>query len=292
MKKVIILILLFTSNFVFSQDLLVTNKYDSIECKVVSTQNSFTIYKIYVDGIQQSRAINNKDVFKIDYNYYLTHSSKLNQVSKIQTKKNPKITSFNAGIGYTSLFDLYREDPALPTYGEYLRELRSSYSLHAEIQHSITKRIGLCFRYDFFKSKAQDNSLQFNYQGSTYYFQVEDEVTIHTLSPGLYYKMPVVTNLMNLNFFTAVDYNFFDNPTLINNISYDVYGQKLGMSFGTSYEYIVNESTAISVQFKFRTSKLDKATYVTNGTGKDEDLEGFDKININRFTIGLNICLK
>lgn len=292
MKKIFLLILLFTSKFLFSQDLVVTQKNDSIECKVVSAQNSFTIYKTYVAGIQQSRAINNKDVLKIDYNYYLTHPSKINRKVVIKSNKNPKTTSFNVGLGYTGLFDLYREDPALPTYGEYLKELSNSFSLHAEIQQSLTQKFGLSFRYDFFKSKAQDNALQFNYQGSTYYFQIEDEVTIHTLSPGLYYKFPLVPELMNINTFAAFDYNFFDNPTLINNVSYDVYGQKLGLSIGAAYEYIINESTAISIQFKYRTAKLDKATFVTNGQGKEEKLSGFDRININRFTIGLNLCLK
>ena len=286
MKKLFILFFLFVCNNLFSQDLIVTNNRDSIQCKIISQQGSFTLYKININGTIQSRALNNNSILKVETNYFVNDINNLNSTSK----KPLKETTFNVGIGYTMLFNLYDDDD--PDFKDFYRDLSNAVSLHAEVQHSFNEKIGLSLRYDYFKSNAVKNDYQFVYQFQTYIIDIKEEVSIHTLSPGLYYKIPVIEN-MNIKLFGSYDHNFFDDASKLNNSTFDVFGNKSGFSCGLGYENIIHNNIGLSFQVKYRACKLNKVTSVNSGgSGADMELFGFDRININRLTIGLNVSLK
>ena len=98
---------------------------------------------------------------------------------------------------------------------------------------------------------------------------------------------------MNIKLFASYDHNFFDNSSKINNDTYDLFGNKSGFSCGMGYEYLINEDVGVSFQLRYRASKLNKVTNVNStGSSSTYELYGFDKININRISVGLNICLK
>jgi len=292
MKKILLILILLISKGIYAQDLIVTKTNDSVNCKVVSQQGSFTLYKVLTANGPQSRAISNKDVVKIEYNFYssIPVQNPYNPRQAIAVK-TPNETSFNFGLGYTNLFKLFDVDD--PDFVDYYKDLSNAVSFHAEIQTSLKNKFGLSLRYDYYKSTAEKNNYPFVYQSQTYYFDLKDEVSIHTFSPGLYYKYPIKNNKENIKLFTSYDYNFFDNSSEINTTSYDLYGSKSGFSLGLGYEYFILKDIGLSLQLKYRACKLNKVTSVVGGgSGTEFELFGFDRININRLTIGLNVSLK
>lgn len=292
MKKYLLFIFIFISHSILAQDLLITKSNDSLNCKIVSEQGAFTLYKVLTTGGPQSRAISNKDILKIEFNYFSTVINKdISKSQYVAVSNSPNVTSFNFGLSFTSFLDLIKNDD--PDFESFYKDLSNGYSLHAEIQQSLKKRIGLSLRYDFFESNAEKNNYEFVYQNQTYLFDLKDEISIHTLSPGLYYNFPVVDNLMNIKVFASYDHNFFDYSSKINNETSDLFGNKSGFSCGMGYEYLINEDVGVSFQLRYRASKLNKVTNVNStGSSSTYELYGFDKININRISIGLNICLK
>lgn len=292
MKKYLLFIFIFISHSILAQDLLITKSNDSLNCKIVSQQGAFTLYKVLTTGGPQSRAISNKDILKIEFNYFSTVTTKdISKSQYVAVSNSPNVTSFNFGLSLTSFFDLIQNDN--PDFESYYKDLSNGYNLHAEIQQSLKKRIGLSLRYDFFKSDAVKNNYLYISQFQKYYVDIEDEIVIHTLSPGLYYNYPVVDNIMNIKLFASYDHNFFDNSSKINNDTYDLFGNKSGFSCGMGYEYLINEDVGVSFQLRYRASKLNKVTNVNStGSSSTYELYGFDKININRISVGLNICLK
>lgn len=285
MKKLLFILFIIFSNHLLAQDLIVTTTNDSINCKIISQEGSFTLYKINTSGGQQSRAIKNTSVSKVQQNFFSTY------ISSTDPKKPLKETSFNAGIGYTMLFKTFDVDDD-PDFKEFYRDLSNAISFHAEIQHSFNEKIGLSIRYDYFKSSAEKNDYKYVYQFQTYIMDIQEEVSLHTLSPGLYYKIPLIDD-MNIKLFGAYDHNFYDDAAKINNTTFDVFGNKSGLALGIGYENIINKNIGLSFQIKYRASKLNKITSVNgSGSGTDIELYGLDRININRLTLGLNISLK
>ncbi len=287
MKKLILILFVFISNNLFSQDLIITTTNDSINCKIISQEGTFTLYKINTASGQQSRAIKNTSVLKVQQNYFNLSITNINSIPK----KPVKETSFNAGIGYTMLFKTFDADDD-PDFKEFYRDLSNAISFHAEIQHSFNEKIGLSIRYDYFKSSAEMNDYKYVYQFQTYYMDILEEVSIHTLSPGLYYKIPLIDD-MNIKLFGAYDHNFYDDAVKINSTTFDVFGNKSGLALGIGYENIISKNIGLSFQIKYRASKLNKVTSVNgSGSGTDIELYGLDRININRLTLGLNISLR
>lgn len=285
MKKLILILSILFSNHLFAQDLIVTTTNDSINCKVGQQQGSFTLYKINTPEGIQSRAINNNSILKVQYNFY-TSNNKIVPAPK----KYINETSFNAGIGYTMLFKLFDVDDIY--FKDYYNDLSNGINLHAEIQRSFNPKLGLSLRYDYFKSSAEKNNYTFVSQSQNITADIHEEVTIHTLSPGLYYKIPLVED-MKIKLFGSYDHNFYDDAVKINSTTLDVFGNKSGLSLGIAYEKAINKNIDVSLQIKYRASKLNKITYV-NGSGNKTEIElyGFDRLNINRLTLGLNISLK
>lgn len=287
MKKLLFILFIIFSNHLLAQDLIVTTTNDSINCKIISEEGTFTLYKINTSGGQQSRAIKNTSVAKVNKNYFNVSTANISSAPK----KPIKETSFNAGIGYTMLFKTFDVDDD-PDFKEFYRDLSNAISFHAEIQHSFNEKIGLSIRYDYFKSSAEKNDYKFVYQFQTYIMDFQEEVSIHTLSPGLYYKIPLIDD-MNIKLFGAYDHNFYDDAAKINNTTFDVFGNKSGLALGIGYENIINKNIGLSFQIKYRASKLNKITSVNgSGSGTEIELYGLDRININRLTLGLNISLK
>ena len=98
---------------------------------------------------------------------------------------------------------------------------------------------------------------------------------------------------MKIKLFGSYDHNFYDESAKINGSTFNVFGNKSGLSFGVGYENTFKNNIGLSFQIKYRASKLNKITSVNPGGSSAEiELFGLDRININRLTLGLNISLK
>lgn len=278
--------LFINSKTAFSQDLLVTNTNDSINCIIDGTKGSFLMYKVLEDGKLLSKAIRSDNVTFSAKNYYKYDISK--QVV-IKEKINNK-TVFNVGFEYTNLYKLFEESKT-PELNSYLKDLSTNFSAHLGIQHLLTKRIGIGFRYTLYNSSAREDSMPIVNNNRIYYLNFKDDLTIHTFSPEIIFRTPIYKDFYFLKLSFGPDFNLYSNPYLINGNNYEINSSKFGYSFGVMNEFVLNNNIAIAVFARYSNAVINKIDYIENGNSSEIDLTGFEKININRYSIGASILL-
>lgn len=281
------MILLLTSKTTFSQDLLVTNTNDSINCIIDGPKGSFLLYKVLEEGKIVSKAIRIDNVTFSAKNYYKYDISK--QVT-LKNKINNR-TVFNVGFEYTNLYKFFDEGKT-PELNSYLKDLSTNYAAHLEIHYLLTKRIGIGFRYNLYNSSAREDSMPYVNYGSTYYLNFKDDLTIHTFSPEIIFRTPIYKDFYVLRLSLGPDFNLYSNPYSINGYDYEVKSTKYGYSFGVTNEFILSDNIGFTVFARYSNAIINKIDFIENGNSSEINLTGFEKININRYSIGASILIR
>lgn len=289
-KLTLLTIITILSNFsiAFAQDLLVTKSLDSINCKIEGTKGSFTIYKIIENGGLTTKAINADNILIVKYNYYAYKIENWDQAKN--PKSNKLRTSFNIGVDYTQLYK-FTNPIGVDEFDEYMEDLITAYSLHLEIQQTISKRFGLAFRYDLFSSNAIENEMPVKINNTTYYIQFKDDLTMHTFSPSLLFRTPVVNKFYHITVLTGLDYTIYKNPFRIDVDNYETSAKNFGFSIGLINEFTLNENFGLAINARYRNAIIDKVDFYSNGSTNEVELNGLEKINISRYSIGLSLMI-
>lgn len=297
MKKLIVIILfLFGAELCKSQDLILTTNNDSLNCQIIEKKGSFLIYKIKVEDAYQSRAVKEEFVLKYEVGYYLKNNK--NNASG-NSAKSEKVKNFNEGvfmvIGFnrSQLLELYANGTP-SELKDYANDLMNSISFNAEVDAFISKKFSLGLRYELYKSDASKNNLATAGPSNTYYFDLEEDLVIHTISPKLNFRTTFIDEKNPIILSAMVDYNILNNLFSIEEdggsykASGDMKGQKIGLSIAASYERVINNDLKIGFTTMFKTCSLDKVKI----NGVDQTLVGNNQLNINRLNIGVFLAFR
>lgn len=286
MRKLLILgILIFVSNSIFSQDLIVTNDGDSINCKItkVKTDNIFFTFK-HKDEIR-STLLPVSNIKTHQFDYFQTSEVPKDKIVGYANYQHFRI-AINGGYSYQTA----KVAESVPSdFKDYIRELKSGYHFGGDLTYYFTEPLGFGFKYYLFKSSnSLDNIYLEDADGNRTYGKMSDDLTISFIGPTFSTRLLSHDKknafLMNL----SLGYMGYSNDKVIID-KYKMTGSTMGLSFDIGYDIGLSENLSLGFQISFLTGTLFE--YDWNDGTKTETIKlekgEYESLNRIDFSVGL-----
>ena len=144
----IIALLILIANTIYSQDLIVTNDGDSINCKItkVKTDNIYFTFK-HKDEIR-STLLPKSSVKTHQFQYYQTSEVPKEKVVGYENYQHFRL-AVNGGYSYQTA----KVAENVPSdFKDYIKELKSGYHFGGDLTYYFTEPLGFGIKYYLFKS--------------------------------------------------------------------------------------------------------------------------------------------
>jgi len=286
MRRLLILAaIIFFSNSIFSQDLIVTNDGDSINCKItkVKTDNIYFTFK-HKDEIR-STLLPVSNIKTHQFDYFQTSEVPKEKVVGYENYQHFKI-AINGGYSYQTA----KVAESVPSdFKDYINELKSGYHFGGDLTYYFTEPLGFGFKYYLFKSSNSiDNIYLEDTDGNRTYGKMSDDLTISFIGPTFSTRLLSHDKknafLMNL----SLGYMGYSNYKVIVD-KYKMTGRTMGLSFDIGYDIGLSENLSLGFQISFLSGTLFEYDWNDGSTTETIDLEEGEYESLNRidFSVGL-----
>ncbi len=284
-KLLIVAVLIFVSNSIFSQDLIVTNDGDSINCKItkVKTDNIYFTFK-HKDEIR-STLLSVSNIKTHQFDYYQTSEVPKDKVVGYENYQHFRI-AINGGYSYQTA----KVAESVPSdFKDYISELKSGYHFGGELTYYFTEPLGFGLKYYLFKSSnSLDNIYLEDTDGNRTYGKMSDDLTISFIGPSFSTRLLSHDKknafLMNL----SLGYMGYSNDKVIID-KYKMTGSTMGLSFDIGYDIGLSENLSLGFQISYLTGTLFE--YDWNDGIKTETIKlekgEYESLNRIDFSVGL-----
>ncbi len=185
MKKIFtFLLFLTTAEFIYGQDLIITNKGDSLNCKITKIKPDYIYFTFKYDNSIRNTFLPVNDVVNYKKDFYSNPAFNLSENIKQEDFDKFEI-GFTGGLSFLTAKLSDQIDPQLRSYA---RELKSGYHYGGNLGIFWSETVGAGAKYSVFNSK---NERSFNIDNEV--LRVKDNITIQFIAPG------VVTRLYSAN---------------------------------------------------------------------------------------------
>jgi hypothetical protein len=286
MRKLLILaVLIFVSNSIFSQDLIVTNEGDSINCKItkVKTDNIYFTFK-HKDEIR-STLLPISSIKTYQFDYFQTSEVPKDKVVGYENYQHFRI-ALNGGYSYQTA----KVAESVPSdFKDYISELKSGYHFGGDLTYYFTEPLGFGFKYYLLKSSnSLDNIYLEDTDGNRTYGKMSDDLTISFVGPTFSTRLLSHDKknalLMNL----SLGYIGYSNDKIIID-EYKMTGSTMGLSFDIGYDIGLSENLSLGFQISFLSGTLFEYDWNDGSKTETIDLEEGEYESLNRidFSVGL-----
>lgn len=289
MKNTLILILLISmANSVFSQDLIVTNGGDTINCKItkVKTDNIYFTFK-HKDEIR-STLLPMSNVKRHQFNFFQTSEVPKEKVIRPENYQHFRI-AVNSGYSYQTA----KVAESVPSdFKDYIKKLKSGHHFGGDLTYYYTEPLGFGIKYYIFKSSNNlDNIYVEDSNGYRRYGKMSDDITISYIGPS--YSTRLINHdkskafLMNL----SLGYMGYSNDKVIID-NYKMTGSTMGLSFDIGYDIGLSKNLSLGFQLSFLTGTLFEYDWNDGTKTETINLEKGEYESLNRidFSVGLRFC--
>lgn len=281
------------SSLVSAQDLIVTAKNDSINCKIERDDFDFIYYTTQKDNQAISNKIKLSEVKNIRYNYNL---NKINE----QLTIGPTICLFkptwilraklNLGLSYLTAKTLSTDDKELD---KHLNGMKFGYQYGIGVYNFGVKSLGYGLTYKhYFNQNKNDEYLYIDSVNGNRIGELSDKVNINFYAISLINKTSFFHDKMDLYLGVSGGYLHYKN----NNIRLSemvITGNTFGIMYTVGVDYHLNYHFAVGADLNLLQATMRKYTYEINGTKITKSLDKSDYENISRidFSAGLRYYL-
>lgn len=281
----IIALLILIANTIYSQDLIVTNDGDSINCKItkVKTDNIYFTFK-HKDEIR-STLLPKSSVKTHQFQYYQTSEVPKEKVVGYENYQHFRL-AVNGGYSYQTA----KVAENVPSdFKDYIKELKSGYHFGGDLTYYFTEPLGFGIKYYLFKSSnSLDNIYVEDINGNRTYGKMSDDLTISFIGPTFSTRLLSHDKknafLMNL----SLGYMGYSNDKVIID-KYKMTGSTMGLSFDVGYDIGLSENLSLGFQISFLTGTLFE--YDWNDGTKTETIKlekgEYESLNRIDFSVGL-----
>lgn len=286
MKRILLLIVFsFIYLLSFSQDLIVTNEGDSINCKITKVKQDYIYFTFnYKDEIR------NTLISVSQVKNYKTGYFKQSEIPMDKIKIHGNYSRFRLAINGGYSYETAKISESVPTdFVNYAKDLKSGYHLGGDLTYFVAEQLGFGLRYYLFmSSNSMDNIYVDDINGNRRYGSMSDDIKIFFIGPAY------STRFLNGNKTNAFLMNlslgymgFNDNKVVIDN--YKVTGNALGLSLDIGYDISISKNLMLGFQIAFITASISKFYWNDGTTTQTVELESGKYESLNRldFSVGL-----
>ena len=264
-------LLLFAAIEAKGQDLLVTNRGDSISCQIIKMENE-KIYYLLPQQVPPPKTILMNDVAAYYYNFY---NRSVNNSVLLSDLFFPRWRA-GFGMGWSQRTAPVADDvPA--QLKEYLNDLKSGIAYNVDVTYFFSEKVGMGLKYNQHYSRAEIGS---------YSQLISDEIRIHYVGPYLsariYGKQQKNALILNL----ALGYTAYKDVGKANSETVTLTGQTAAFSYDIIYDLQIAKNLMLGLQISLTAGALSEFEKTENGytetfklpEGEYEGLGRFDFI--------------
>ena len=286
MKNIfIITFLIVLTNSLYSQDLVVTKKGDSINCKITKVKKD-NIYFTFKHKDEVRNTLLPMTGVKIhQFDYYQISEVSIEKVVGYENYQRFRI-AINGGYSYQTA----RVAENVPSdFKDYVKELKSGYHFGCDLIYYFSEPLGFGFKYYLFKSSnSLDNIYIDDTDGNRTQGKLSDDLTISFIGPTFSTRLlnHDKSNAFLLNL--SLGYMGYSNNKVIID-KYKITGSTVGLSFDIGYDIGLSENLSLGFQVSYLSGTLFKYELSDGITTQTINLEEREYESLNRidFSIGL-----
>lgn len=180
-------------------------------------------------------------------------------------------------------------DSLIPELRDFANELRSGWHYGFETEYFFNKYVGIGAKYIRFNTSQEVDSLVIEIFSNIYYFDLSSSMNIHSLSPMVYGKLPLLNDKLSITGGLGPAWLFYRNLGKAVGDTAMLKGSSpgLAMTFRASYQILAGLS--IGLQGNYTRAFLKEFTKDDGSTQQVIKLEKGDYQNLSR--IDLSLCL-
>jgi len=293
MKRSLILFFLITvANSIFSQDLIVKNDGDSINCKITKVKAGNVYFTFVHRNEIRNTLIHLSNVEDYKYGYYQISDLYEEDVDKYEGNavryNDYQHFRFAVNGGYSYM--TAKIDKSVPAdFKKYVKEMKTGYHFGGDISYYFSESLGVGGKCYIFKtSNSLDDVYLEDLNGYRRYGKMSDDMTITFIGPLF------STRLLNWNKRNAFLMNLSlgymghsKNAVLID--KYKITGSTVGISFDIGYDIGLSKNFSLGFQLSFLSGTMDKYNLSNGGQTETIKLEKGKYENLSRidFSVGL-----
>lgn len=247
MKRLsLIMIIMAIYSMVYSQDLIVTQQGDSINCRVTKIESEFIHFTYNHSGEIRNTLLRDTQIKHLEYGYFEVSEVPQEEVSKTLTDRFR--FAVHGGFSYT-LASVADDVPS--DFKDYVRQMKTGYHFGADATYFITESYGLGLKYSLFKSKnSLDNIYAVGPNGQTRYGIMSDNLSISFFGPSLVNRSSNHDRSRTFIAGLAIGYmSYLDKKVIID--PFTVTGSTLGLSFEGGYDIKLKGNSGIGFQISY-----------------------------------------
>lgn len=289
MIRILLLIIFATSSFItFSQDLIVRDQGDSINCKItkVKKENIYFTFK-HKDEIRSTLLpVSQIKTYKIDF---YTHSEV--PKDKIVGYKNYEHFRIAVNGGYS--YQIARVAKSVPAdFKDYIKGLKSGYHWGGDITYYFSEPLGIGFKYyQFHASNSIDNLYVDDLNGNRRYGRMSDDLKITFIGPMFSTRILNGDKSKALIMNLAMGYMGYQSDKVIID-PFKMTGSTLGMTYDFGYDISLSKNLMLGFQVSLISGTLSKYDWNDGKTTQTFKLETGEYESLHRIDLSVGLRFK
>jgi len=287
-KPLILFLLLFTMCTMYSQDLIVTNNADSLNCKITKIKADYIYFTFNHKGEIRNTLLPLSEVKTHQKNYYST-----SLLPNGGVKPTDNFTHFRLALhgGYSYLVAKVGDN--VPSdFQDYIKELKSGYHFGGDISYYFTENLGFGIKYSQFKSSNSISVYSEGIEGNVSYGEMSDNITTSFIGPMFSVR---IQNKNKKNAFilnTGFGYMGYSNDSRVILDNYTITGSTIGMIIDIGYDIGLSEQLSLGGQISLVSATLTKYKLTYGNTVETIDLNEDQNESLSRIDLSIGIRLK
>lgn len=286
MKNILLLVAFFTClSPVFSQDLIVTNKRDSINCKITKIKKDNIYFTFRHKDEIRSTLLPVGEIKYYQLNFFKNSEVPRERVIGNRIYKHFRI-ALNGGYGYRT----NKMSSTIPSdFSEYSKKLKNGFEFGGDLTYYFTEPLGIGLKYSSFKaSNSMSNIYIEDSNGNRRYGSMSDNIGISFIGPvfSTRFLNKDKTNAFLMN--VALGYmGYKNNYTLID--PYKLTGSTMGMTFDIGYDFKFSSNLILGVQLSAISGVLTGYKLFDGSTTQNIELQKENYEGLNRLELSLGL---
>jgi hypothetical protein len=286
MKKLFVIVaLLHLTGTLFSQDLIVTNEGDSINCRITKIKMNKIYYAFMFKNEVRNimRPISGIKTYKFEY--YQTSEVPKEIVTGIQDYNKFRV-AVNVGYSYQTA----KVAESVPSdFKDYINELKSGYHLGVDATYFFSETLGFGLKYSrFLTSNSINNIYVTDEEGFTRTGKMSDDLTISFFGPTFSSRL---LNHDKTNAFlmsVAIGYLSYSNDKVIID-NFKMTSNTMGLSIDMGYDIGLSENLSLGVQISYLMATLTQFELDDGHTKQTIELEEGEYEGLNRIDLSVGL---
>lgn len=270
-----------------AQDLIVTDKGDSLNCKITKTRGDY-IHFIFKFGDEiRSTLLPQYRVVVYEKDFF-----NRTELPDNIAQRNSKHTKFRINVsgGYSYLLGRV-SDNVPPFLRDYMKKLKSGYHLGADASFFFSENIGIGLKYSMFKTRNVIGNVVFLLDAETDETMIgliKDDITQHYIGPAFctrFYSKSKKTAFLSSISLGYINYRNYATQLY----DFTLTGSSVGLVWDFGIDFIVGDKLALGLGFACTLGSI-SSFKVNDGTSTHTlKLDAENSENISRLDLGIGL---